>query len=51
MEATWAGGEDELFKKIMDEPEFGSLVKKFLLRKVYERLASGDAPASAGASA
>jgi type I restriction enzyme R subunit len=33
---------EELFKKIMDDPEFGSLVKEFLLTKVYGRLAGGE---------
>jgi type I restriction enzyme R subunit len=43
------GANEELFKKIMDEPEFGALVKEFLLNKVYERLAGGDPPAPASA--
>jgi len=40
------GANEELFKKIMDEPEFGSLIKEFLLTKVYGRL-SGEGEASA----
>jgi type I restriction enzyme R subunit len=41
------GANEELFKKIMDDPEFGSLIKEFLLTKVYGRLAGGDAPVDA----
>ena len=35
---------EELFKKLMDDPEFNAAVRELLLKRVYERLA--DEPAA-----
>jgi type I restriction enzyme, R subunit len=35
---------EELFKKLMDDPEFNTAVRELLLKRVYERLA--DEPAA-----
>ncbi len=40
--ATRVDTNDEILKKILDEPDFGATVGEFYLRKVYERLREGS---------
>lgn len=42
---------EELFKKLMDDPEFNAAVKDLLLKKVYERLSGDEPPAGLGGPA